>query len=719
MSERLGQQLGNYKLVRLLGHGGFANVYLGEHIHLQTQAAIKVLHTSLEGVGADQFLQEARTLARLKHSHIVRILDFDVDQHVPFLVMDYFPHGNLRRSYSRGQVLPPELIRSFVAQIASALDYAHDQHVIHRDIKPENMLLDEQNRVSLSDFGIAVLVQSSNPSTQGVAGTATYMAPEQIQGKARKASDQYALGIVVYEWLCGAPPFQGSFTEIASQHLFQPPPSLRERVPAVPAPVEKALLIALAKEPERRFATVGAFAAALEHAYQATSVPVSSSPSYDVLHPIQPASQSSLTGAVPVQSPVGQSEAPAGIDIARQAQQDVLPVPTPLLTPTLPAQDMPSTERRFTDQPRGVKRRVLVAGLGLAALAAASGGILWFSTRQQQLVRTNSSSTSHSSHASEHGVTQAPARTPTQTPTSTHPSTVPIGTLLFTYPGTSAVWSLSWSPDDKRIVSGYQDSTIHLWNVADGGDLSLYQEHTASVTRVTWSPGGQAIASTSDDGTFRIWNALSRRDLYTFATGVHGHALAWSPNGKLLATGGDTATVQIWDTSTWTNLYTYKGHTGAVWWVAWSPNGQRVASASNDGTVQVWDATSGGHAYTYTGHGNIVWAVAWSPDGNYLASAGWDQTVQVWRASDGTRLYTYQGHSDVVRDVEWSPNSLRLASAGYDTDHTVQIWDALDGGNRYVYSGHSGGLSAVEWSYDGTRIASGGADMTVQIWQAV
>src|SRR5258708_18944476 len=122
------------------------------------------------------------------------------------------------------------------------------------------MLLDRDNTLLLSDFGIALMAQSSRyQSTQEVAGTAAYMAPEQFQGHPHRASDQYALGIVVYEWLTGDRPFHGSFTEIASQHLFVPPQSLREKVPMISSEVEQVVLTALAKDPKQRFDSVRAF----------------------------------------------------------------------------------------------------------------------------------------------------------------------------------------------------------------------------------------------------------------------------------------------------------------------------------------------------------------------------------------------------------------------------------------------------------------------------
>jgi len=263
----IGQQFGNYRLVSLLGQGGFADVYLGEHVHLRTQAAIKILRTRLTSDDREKFLTEARTIAHLEHPNIIRVWDFGVENGLPYLVMARAFNGTLRQRYPKGSRLTPEEIIPYVKQVADALHYAHGQRVVHRDVKPENMLLGKNQEVLLSDFGIAFVTQSSRyQNTQDVVGTVAYMAPEQLQGKPSPASDQYALGIVVYEWLCGERPFQGSFLEIFGQHMSVPPPSLCERNPAVPPAVEQALFVALAKNPQERFVNIKAFANALENA---------------------------------------------------------------------------------------------------------------------------------------------------------------------------------------------------------------------------------------------------------------------------------------------------------------------------------------------------------------------------------------------------------------------------------------------------------------------
>ena len=269
MIDRIGQQLGNYRLLRLLGRGGFADVYLGEHLYLRTPAAIKILQTQLARSDLEHFLIEARTIANLVHPRIVRILDFGVENNIPFLVMEYAQHGTLRQRYPRGVLLTLPEIMPYVVQVAMALDYAHANRLIHRDVKPENMLLNANNEILLSDFGLALMTQSSHyQSTHDVVGTAAYMAPEQLQGRPQPASDQYALGIVVYEWLTGNRPFQGSFFEMASQHMLVLPPPLFGRIPGITPEVDRVLMTALNKDPQQRFRTMRAFATALGQAYQ-------------------------------------------------------------------------------------------------------------------------------------------------------------------------------------------------------------------------------------------------------------------------------------------------------------------------------------------------------------------------------------------------------------------------------------------------------------------
>jgi eukaryotic-like serine/threonine-protein kinase len=271
--ERIGQMMGDYRLLSWLGGGSFGNVYLAEHIRDGNRVAIKVLQVRL--TAADDlrtFINEARTI-RLRHPHIVPLLDFGLShEDTPFLVMEYAAKRTLRDRHPKGSRVPLSPAVTYASQIGSALQYAHEQHIVHRDVKPENMLVRDDDTLLLSDFGIATATYAASYSTrsqrrgQGISGTAPYISPEQLEGQSRPQSDQYALAVVLYEWLAGRFPFRGTIVEIAVQHAMKPPPSLLDQVPGLPAAVEDVIFKALAKDPHERFPSMQVFVMTLQHA---------------------------------------------------------------------------------------------------------------------------------------------------------------------------------------------------------------------------------------------------------------------------------------------------------------------------------------------------------------------------------------------------------------------------------------------------------------------
>nr|HET6901391.1 serine/threonine-protein kinase [Ktedonobacteraceae bacterium] len=295
---RVGQKLGNYRLVKPLGRGGYAEVYLAENMYLGIQTAIKVLKLrDLDALEQEQFRSEASFMTTLEHPRIIKVLDYGIemsqrgsgnDGSTPYLVMEYAPLGTLRHLYPRGTQMPLSKLVTYTKQIAEALQYAHDKDITHRDVKPENMLVRKIDDAALSDFGIAVAgLNTGNVLLQEkeilekiargeqvvVSGTAPYLAPERLRGHTQRASDQYSLAVIVYEWLCGSRPFDGSEAEICRKHATQPPPPLSQRFPHISQEVEQVVMKALSKEPADRYKSVREFALALENAVKASSQP--------------------------------------------------------------------------------------------------------------------------------------------------------------------------------------------------------------------------------------------------------------------------------------------------------------------------------------------------------------------------------------------------------------------------------------------------------------
>jgi serine/threonine-protein kinase len=259
-----------YAIVRELGAGGMATVYLADDVRHGRRVAIKVLRPELAAaLGAERFLREIAMTASLRHPHIVPLYDSGAGDASLFYIMPFVEGESLRDRLRREKQLPLEDTLRIAGEVADALGYAHARGIIHRDVKPENVLLESGHAV-VADFGIAHAIDVAGGerlTETGVAiGTPSYMSPEQVAGEKSldARSDVYALACVVYEMLAGQPPFTGPTAEsVVHQHMLAPPPAVTQLRPAVPASVAAALQRAMSKTPADRFASVSQFADAL------------------------------------------------------------------------------------------------------------------------------------------------------------------------------------------------------------------------------------------------------------------------------------------------------------------------------------------------------------------------------------------------------------------------------------------------------------------------
>ena len=268
LRERLGRTLaGRYEITKLLGRGGMAVVFLAQDLTLERQVAIKVLppEMSHDAKLIPRFQQEAKTAAKLDHPNIIPIYRVESEGGLDYFVMKYVTGNSLEQLLEQGPI-SIDVARRVLREAALALGHAHKRKVVHRDVKPANIMLEEDGRVVLTDFGISKAAQGASQltGTGTIIGTPHYMAPEQAKGlEVDGRADQYSLAVVGHQILTGKQPFDGSAHSILYKHVFEPPPPVGDLRPDVPRDLSAALERALAKEPEQRFPTMEDFARAV------------------------------------------------------------------------------------------------------------------------------------------------------------------------------------------------------------------------------------------------------------------------------------------------------------------------------------------------------------------------------------------------------------------------------------------------------------------------
>jgi serine/threonine-protein kinase len=308
---------GRYRVLGRLGVGGMATVYLAEDSSLGRKVALKVMaeRYAEDGEFVERFRREAQAAARLNHPNIIAVYDRGEAEGRPYIAMEYLQGRTLKQVIQKEGPLSPERAIAFAMQVLAGLRYAHEHGVVHRDVKPHNVLVGDDGRVKVTDFGIAHAGDPQMTEVGSIVGTAQYLSPEQARGRSvGPQTDIYSLGVVLYEMLAGRVPFEGdSSVAIAMQHVSDEPPPLRSLAPQVPEPLALVVAHAMLKQPSQRYASADEFAADLDRVRRGL-VPVAATALIEMpQHPTEfvPAAEATRIAPRPEGSLLGDERAPA------------------------------------------------------------------------------------------------------------------------------------------------------------------------------------------------------------------------------------------------------------------------------------------------------------------------------------------------------------------------------------------------------------------------
>ncbi len=281
----------------------------------------------------------------------------------------------------------------------------------------------------------------------------------------------------------------------------------------------------------------------------------------------------------------------------------------------------------------------------------------------------------------------------------------------------SRIYSVNYSPDGKRIVTGCVDKTAKLWDAATGKEILTLTGHTGFLRSGAFSPDGKRIVTGSMDNTARVWDAATGKEILSLKGHTQGVTSAvYSPDGRRIVTGSDDFTAKVWDAATGKEIITLSGHTFGVFSVAFSPDGKRIVTGSGDFTAKVWEASTGKEALSLKGHTNNILSVAFSLDGKRIVTGSGDKTAIIWDAATGKEILALKGHTSGVSGVALSPDGKSIVTGCYDG--TAKVWDAATGMEILTLKGHTGGVYCVAFSPDGKRVVTGSDDQTGKVWDA-
>jgi len=768
-----GTKIGRYELVELIGEGGMGMVYLARQQEpVKRKVALKIVKLGMdtEQVVA-RFEAERQALAVLDHPNIARVLDAGATETGrPYFVMEYVKGMSISSYCDENKLGIEQRLRLF-EQVCEGIHHAHQKGIIHRDLKPSNILVSvhgDRAVPKIIDFGIAKavaqpLTEKSFVTSQGqLLGTPEYMSPEQVDFAARDIdtrSDIYSLGVVLYELLAGAPPFEAERLREGGIDNIQR--IIRKEEPRTPSArltslgdearavaerrrtqiitltrrlhreLEWIPMKAMRKDRTRRYRSASELADDIQN--YLNGAPLIAGPESTVYRArkfVRKHAGSVATAAflfvVIVLSLVASILMGCRAEQARKKET---------------AARMEVEQAKTQAEERSEKYRNLFY---VHSVAMADSKYRQHNVRSARKLLKSCPEDLRNwewyrlDHVTdETSVTFGPSSNGycflSLSPDGRRIASGSIRTndinvwdvesrhKILTLKGHKLLAGAIFSPDGKQIISGSFDKTIKVWDASTGDEIMTLTGHEGKIHGVAASPDGKMIVSGSYDNTVRIWQAATGNEIRTLLGHEGGvSCVDFSPDGREIASGSFDKTLRIWDAATGEQLKMHSMDDQMVIAVDYSPDGRRIAVGCGDGMIKIIDSENGQETVITTGQGwdrSLITSVDFSPDGTLLASGSYDQTVRVWNAVTGEVVTTFVGHTSEVVNVAFSPDGRRIVSG--EIVGGIRMWNVSSDRESTILAGHKGLVHQLAFTADGERLVSCSRDNTIKLWDVL
>lgn len=736
-----------YRIESPLGEGGMGTVWKAVQLDTGRHVALKMLKSgTLASSRAQQlFEEEIRNAAKLTHESIARIYHSGLLEGKYWYAMELVEGDHLDQ-YVAKQQLGERQILTLLCAVADAVEYAHLKGMIHRDLKPSNILIDQQGKPRVVDFGLAKMLSSQGEPSLSVvaelAGTPAYMSPEQASGDVGQLdtrSDVYSLGVILFRLLTSqhphnlAGPRDEVLHRIAAEEVRRP----RDINPHISVDLERLLLKTLQHDPDDRYVTAGELAKDVRNYLAGEPLIAGPNTRAYVLkkrlwkHKLLVAITTVVLGAfagmaltsyLRVRHERDRALVAEGIAsgqrvIAEQARQQADTRAEQLeralyfsritlsrdayskndlghmreLLPLCPT-ELRSWEWRYLDfLANRTEREIATAQEGVSSVAFSPSGELIATAAWDGTIKLWNAAT------------------------GTFVAQLPTDEQSLTY-------SVAFSPDGKCLVSAHFNDVV-LWDISSRARIRTFDGHNSIVHRVRFSADGKSIASVAGvgmkgmvDNTLRLWDvATGKQRLVLNPDDSEALDCACSPDNARIVSAGREG-IAIWNTATGKRVRILDKTNARAAHVEYSPDGKRIASSSGK-AITVWDATTGKSVANLSGHDSDVTTLAFSPDGQRLASASDDRTLCIWEVTTGSRTARVPAHAGSVQGVAFDPRGKAIASVG--GDNLLMLWrtDIADDRLELMAFPPGGAVASVAFSPDGDSLACAGSSTSISLWR--